>query len=104
MPILNCSAVTCVYNKEELCSKENILVGGDNATTANDTCCASFKEKTDSNSSNSTGCGCKNIAVDCDAEKCVHNEDCKCDAAKIGIGGSSACKCEETMCGTFDCK
>lgn len=104
MPMLSCSAVTCVYNKDELCSKGDIQVGGNNATTADETCCASFKERTSSDSSNAEGCGCKTIAVDCEAQKCMYNENCKCDAAKIGIGGSSACKCDETMCGTFTCK
>ena len=32
MPALKCSAMTCVYNKGELCSKGDIKVGGSGAT------------------------------------------------------------------------
>lgn len=34
MTILKCSAMTCVYNKEQLCSKGDIDVTGENATSA----------------------------------------------------------------------
>ena len=43
MPALRCSAMTCVYNDGELCSKGDIKVGGSNAMTADETCCESFK-------------------------------------------------------------
>lgn len=104
MPMLSCSAVTCVYNKDELCCKGDITVGGENAKTSGETCCESFRERTSDDYSNSEGCGCKTIAVNCEACHCIYNEDHKCDAAKIGIGGSSACSCQETMCGTFRCE
>ncbi len=42
MTILKCSAMTCVYNKEQLCSKGDIDVTGENATSANETSCGSF--------------------------------------------------------------
>lgn len=103
MPMLSCSAITCVYNKDELCSKGDITVGGSNAKTSDETCCESFKERTSQDYSNSEGKGCKTIKVDCEAQECVYNDNCKCGAAKIGIGGSSACRCEETKCGTFQC-
>lgn len=103
MPMLSCSAITCVYNKDELCSKGDISVGGQSAQTPDETCCESFRERTSSDASNSEGCGCKTIAVDCEATKCIYNENCKCDAAKIGIGGASAATPEDTKCGTFRC-
>ena len=31
MPALSCSAMTCVYNQNELCSKGDIRVGGSEA-------------------------------------------------------------------------
>ena len=46
MTILKCSAMTCVYNKEQLCSKGDIDVTGENATSANETSCGSFRERT----------------------------------------------------------
>lgn len=45
MPALSCTAKTCVYNKNEYCSKGDILVDGDTAQTADETCCRSFVEK-----------------------------------------------------------
>ena len=47
MTILKCSAMTCVYNKEQLCSKGDIDVTGENATSANETSCGSFRERTE---------------------------------------------------------
>lgn len=96
--------MTCVYNKDALCSKGDITIGGENARIADETCCKSFRERTSEDYSSAEGCGCKTINVDCEARECIYNENCKCDAAKIGIGGVSATQCQDTMCGTFDCK
>ena len=46
MPALQCSAVKCMYNKDNLCSKGDIQVKGDHAATENETWCSSFVEKT----------------------------------------------------------
>ena len=63
MTILKCSAVKCVYNKEELCSKGGIDVVGENATSANETSCGSFQERQEGSVTNSftNGCGCEKI-------------------------------------------
>ena len=45
MPALSCSAMTCVYNQNELCSKGDIRVGGSGAKSSMETCCESFKER-----------------------------------------------------------
>lgn len=103
MPILSCSAVTCVYNKEELCSKGDIMVSGPHAKTADETCCSSFKERSENDMSNSTGSGSEKIDVGCTACECVYNSDEKCSASKIHVGGANACDCRETKCGTFEC-
>ena len=42
MPALQCSAVKCMYNKDNLCSKGDIQVKGDHAATENETWCSSF--------------------------------------------------------------
>ena len=39
MPALSCSAMTCVYNQNELCSKGDIRVGGSGAKSSMETCC-----------------------------------------------------------------
>ena len=45
MPLLSCTARNCVYNKEEYCSKGDILVDGRTAEKADETCCRSFTER-----------------------------------------------------------
>ena len=76
MPALSCSAMTCVYNQNELCSKGDIRVGGS---------------------------GCTKIGVDCKAQNCTFNDNCKCEAGDIHIAGDSACSCQETECSSFRC-
>ena len=63
MTTLKCSATTCMYNKEQLCSKGDIDVTGENATTANETSCGSFRERSGNSVTNScaSGCGCEKI-------------------------------------------
>lgn len=103
MPLLNCTARTCVYNKEEYCSKGDIVVDGSNAKVADETCCSSFVERSgNATNSASEGCGCKTIAVDCKACQCAFNNQEKCSADKITIAGASACNCNETKCGSFE--
>lgn len=104
MAVLSCSAVTCVYNKDELCSKGDIKVGGSNAKHPDQTCCESFKERTSDSASSSEGCGCTTIGIDCEAQECIFNEKCKCVAGAIHVAGNEACRCEETCCSTFRCK
>lgn len=101
MPVLSCAATTCVYNKEELCSKGDIQVGGEDAQHSSDTCCSSFKERAEDSMSNSTGAGCGTIDVECLACECSFNKEEKCFAGAIDIEGSEASESEETECGTF---
>ena len=75
MPVLSCSAKTCVYNKEELCCKGDIMVEGSGARTADQTCCASFKERSGDSMSNSAGSAKAQIKVDCQACDCTFNKD-----------------------------
>ena len=89
MTVLKCYATTCVYNKEQLCSKGNIDVMGENAHLSEDTCCGSFRET---------------IQIDCKAHHCSYNDDCKCTAAAIQVSGENAKDCQETKCGTFRCE
>ena len=79
MTILKCSAMTCVYNKEQLCSKGDIDVTGENATSANETSCGSFRERTGSSMKGS------------------------CTASSIQVDGSNAHASSDTRCDTFQC-
>lgn len=102
MPALVCSAQKCVYNKEMYCSKDKIQVGGDSAKTSEDTCCASFVERSGDNMSNSVGTATEHTGVACEACDCKHNHETECHADKIGIVGASASRQENTECGTFE--
>ncbi len=106
MPALKCSALTCIYNKEELCSKGDILVTGDTAKTPDQTSCGSFQERKGESmtASCASGCGCETIKVDCEACGCMYNDDRKCSASQIGIAGPNARSSQQTMCGTFRSK
>lgn len=106
MTYLKCSATTCVYNQNELCSKGDISVMGADATSASETCCGSFRERTGDSPTNSCteNCGKKEIQIDCKACHCSYNQKCKCTAGSIGIGGQGAKKSNDTKCDTFLCK
>lgn len=106
MPLLSCMVTNCVYNKDELCSRGEIKVGGHEAKIADETCCDSFRDKNSGAAKNavSSGCGCSSIHVACEACSCKFNEDKKCSAREISIDGACADKCEDTVCDSFRCK
>ena len=103
MAELKCVAENCVYNKDCLCSKSDIMVGGKHADTIDDTCCESFMEKRQDRDSysNSTSHPSKYISIDCEAVKCVYNQNYKCVASHVDIRGGQANESRETACATF---
>lgn len=105
MTVLKCSATTCVYNENRLCSRGEIDVMGESAHQADETSCGSFRER-NSAAQNSSGshCGCETIQIDCKAQNCTYNEHCKCTAAAIDVDGPNAGASQETKCCTFECK
>lgn len=106
MTTLKCSAVTCIYNKDQLCSKGNINVTGEKAEYSDETSCGSFRERSEGTAQNSAHCecGCEEIQIDCKAHNCTYNEHCKCTASAIQVTGSHAHDSAETNCSTFECK
>lgn len=106
MTLLKCSATTCMYNQNQLCSKGEIEVLGDRAHSSTDTACGSFREKGTGGFTNQLsdgGCGCEKIQIDCKAKECTYNDNCRCTASAIDIEGHNACNCHDTKCGTFFC-
>lgn len=101
MPLLSCSAQNCVYNQDRYCSKGDILVQGDGAQNACETCCSSFRETTEENWKNSMGTPAATVQIDCTACNCHYNEDNRCMAGQVDIAGQSACTCNQTECSTF---
>lgn len=104
MPALECAARTCLYNRDEYCSKGDIKVGGEDAKDIDDTCCTSFVEGAEESVRNSVGSPSEHIDVACDACTCMYNESRICDADRIHIAGAAASNKEDTACGTFECK
>ena len=101
MAELKCIAEKCNYNKDCLCSKGDIMVGGTHAKTSDDTCCESFIEKRDAGYTSSTSHPSTIISIDCDAVKCVYNSNYKCVAKQVNINGQNANTSKLTSCGTF---
>ena len=101
MPSLVCSVQNCVYNNAMYCSKGDIMVGGAEAEKCQDTCCESFREKGSGAFTGSLSHPSPTINIDCEAVKCVYNEDYKCRAEHVDIRGCGACDCKETACATF---
>lgn len=101
MPLLTCSAQSCVYNKGMNCSRGDILVEGQDAHCVQDTCCESFEERSSCGCENSLGHASAVIDIDCKAETCIYNKECKCTAGKVGISGACACEPCETECTSY---
>ena len=101
MAELKCGVENCTYNKERLCSKGDIMVGGKHADNADDTCCESFMERRDGAFTSSTAHPSKTISIDCEAVKCVYNSNYKCVADHVDITGCGADSSRETSCATF---
>lgn len=102
MSDLRCSVENCVYNEEKYCCKGDIMVGGKNAVRKDDTCCDSFRERKEEGSYTSAVLHpSQTISIDCEAEKCVYNNNYKCHAEHVDIKGCGACDCRETTCATF---
>ena len=102
MPLLSCSAQNCVYNEDKYCSKGDILIQGDEAQTACETCCSSFKEAGEGSYKNSVGTPSATVQIDCTACNCHYNENNRCMAGRVDISGQSACTCNQTECSTFE--
>lgn len=103
MPKLSCDASSCMHNSQNCCCKNQIDVGGSAATSSVSTCCESFQESngafTNSEQSPNT-----NLSISCNADNCIHNCHCQCEADSVDVSGYSACTSDETCCSSFCCK
>ena len=106
MPQLKCMVKTCAHNQNCLCSLDSISVGGNQAKTAEETCCDSFKEKTQryTNSMKGDEKATETCSVTCQANDCVYNKNCRCQAGNVNVQGTGACNCSQTKCATFSCQ
>lgn len=111
MPALKCDVKSCVHNSDNKCCLDSIQVEGSHAEKPDSTACGSFKLRSDRGATNSFGTATnsnsqpsEHVTVDCKAQKCVYNSECKCTARDIGIHGQTACTCKETECASFSAK
>lgn len=102
MADLSCKAQKCTYNRQERCSKEDIMVQGKHAMDREDTCCESFREE-----KGQSCCGSDQkkadpmTDIDCQAETCRYNDHKHCIAPHVDIQGKNATESSETACGSF---
>ena len=101
MPLLVCSAMSCIYNK--VLQQGRYHRRRKEAEQPGETCCESFMARTGNGVTSSAGVPSATIDVGCKACHCQYNEGQCCTASKIDIDGSSAKQKEETQCGTFHC-
>lgn len=104
MTALGCDVASCIHNADHYCCKGAILVEGNDAKEADDTFCASFVEKTEDSFRNTYDTPDYFSEIECEAVNCIHNEDCECQADRVGICGGKHCGCnEDTACSSFRC-
>lgn len=103
MAELKCAAVNCTYNKEKLCSKGDIMVGGKHADDTKGTFCDSFAKRREGQDAYTSSIDhpSRVISIDCEAVKCMYNNNYKCVAEHVDIQGNKAVESKETACGTF---
>ena len=104
MPELRCTVQNCMHNQNYYCDLDAIQVGGDKAKNAADTCCDSFEERKSGTFTNASMEASPLSTIDCKAQECCYNENCKCNAGKISVEGGGACTCKDTECATFQCR
>ena len=102
MAELRCRVKNCVYFKDNLCCKGDIMVGGKHATESRETSCESFIERKGNSYTSAMDHPCKTISIDCEAEKCSYNSNYKCHASKVEITCCDGTTCSgDTVCETF---
>ena len=85
MAELKCAVQNCSYNANERCSKGDIMVGGKHASCSAETCCESFTEKKGDSFKSAVEHPSEYISIDCEAAKCMYNENYKCTASRVDI-------------------
>ena len=101
MTKLDCNVTSCLHNADNCCCKQAIIVDGQDAKDKQETCCGSFDENRDGAFHNLFKTPESRLEVDCEAVKCVYNED---TAEHIGIAGDGATEATHTECATFKAK
>ena len=105
MTKLGCNVVSCSYNENKLCKRDNITVGGQKAMKPSETVCESFYPRGTNTMTNLDAKGPSEMTnIACNAVTCVYNSNKICTADQSQIAGIKAMTSGETECGTFQCK
>lgn len=100
MAEISCTVTNCFFNKRHGCTAPAIKVDGKKAFESRNTSCNTFVEQKPGIKS-STADPQKNAMIECEATKCVFNNNEQCEASDILINGKNAERPEETCCSTF---
>lgn len=93
---LECTVTACRHNDHELCDLPGIKVEGPGACESCQTCCESFEPRSASGSNAvSGGCASAETSIDCKAQNCAYNHDCRCEADCVCVG----CTCTSAASG-----
>lgn len=101
MTRLECNVTTCLHNAEHCCCKGAIIVDGEHASECYETCCGSFDKRGDETYHNRFETPEVETKVECEAVKCIYNENKYCTAERIDISGNGATLPSQTECATF---
>lgn len=90
---LECQVTSCQHNCDNLCCLSGIQVDGPAAWECGQTCCESYEERRQEGGKNARDdVPAVETAIDCSAEHCTYNKNCKCEAECVCVG----CCCEDT--------
>ena len=104
MTKLDCNVTSCMHNADNCCCKNQIMVDGQAAKEAYETCCGSFDENKGGAFTNLFKTPEKKLDVGCEAVNCSYNQGRKCSAEHIGISGHGASQASLTQCSSFRTK
>lgn len=101
MSKINCSAITCCYNKNGNCHSGSIKVDGKHPIDLKTVHCTSFISVHKNIQSNIES-ECEHII--CNATECIHNKNSECSCYNIFVSGNGAKNYKQTNCCTFVCR
>ncbi len=107
MTKLECKVNSCAHYNAGCCGLSSIHVAGETASVSNQTCCASYCEKSMAGPFNKAGSQSGiSQQISCDARRCQYNSQGSCSASSVCVGAccGEVTSQKETECCTFCCK
>lgn len=102
---LNCNVTNCAANRNHLCCRDGITVGGVDAVRPDGTCCNAFQQEVVGMTNQTMGAdACPETRIKCEAAHCVYNQNYACTADSVAIRGDHAAEKYGTRCETFKAK